>query len=80
MSIQVISEIWFVPVLKKPFGNKKPIVYYEHMSPTRKGAVEKLIMNSYSGVKDWQYRKKLGWTIEKIVVQDIGTYLEKERA
>lgn len=62
-----INEIWYVPVLPLP-GRRRPMVCYEHMAPTRKGAISNLIVKSFGGKHDWQYRKRLGWTIERVTV------------
>lgn len=63
----VVNEIWYAPVLKLP-GRRRPLIYYEYMSPTRKGATRNITMNSYRGQHDWEHRKNLGWTIERITI------------
>lgn len=63
-----IDVFYYVPVLNR--GRRSPLVYYEHMSPTRKGAISKLIENSYRGAHDWTYRRKIGWTIERVTISN----------
>jgi len=63
-----INEIWYVPVLDR--GRRRPLVYYEHMAPTRKAAIQNIVMNSYRGAYDWNYRKEIGWTIERVIVSN----------
>lgn len=67
----VINEIWYIPVLKRT-GRRRPLVYYEHMAATRKGAITNIIMNSYRGAHDWLYRRNLGWSIERVIISNIA--------
>lgn len=67
MSVSV-NEVWYVPVLDT--GRRRPLVYYEHMAKRRRVAVANIIMNSYSGSGDWNYLKKLGWSIERVTISN----------